>query len=184
MMKRNLLLVVLSLFALLTMAQGKGKNYVEVLYFHGKQRCATCIAIEKYAREVVEKDFTEKNIRKYLNLGHTFGHALETLAGLGTVTHGDAVAWGIGRAVSLSAKLDFCKESYKDEVLHILSLYGWDVNPVPKIASGGGISERLIQIMHKDKKNKSDKISIVLQRGLTDTFTQEVEDGDILPVLR
>lgn len=55
MMKRNLLLVVLSLFALLTMAQGKGKNYVEVLYFHGKQRCATCIAIEKYAREVVKK---------------------------------------------------------------------------------------------------------------------------------
>ena len=146
-----------------------------------------CTIIQKCAKakaEVVEKDFTEKNIRKYLNLGHTFGHALETLAGLGTVTHGDAVAWGIGRAVSLSAKLDFCKESYKDEVLHILSLYGWDINPVPKIASGGGISERLIQIMHKDKKNKSDKISIVLQRGLTDTFTQEVEDGDILPVLR
>lgn len=60
MMKRNLLLVVLSLFALLTMAQGKGKNYVEVLYFHGKQCCATCIAIEKYAREVVEKDFADE----------------------------------------------------------------------------------------------------------------------------
>ena len=60
MMKRNLLLVVLSLFALLTMAQGKGKNYVEVLYFHGKQRCATCIAIEKYAREVVKKDFADE----------------------------------------------------------------------------------------------------------------------------
>ena len=60
MMKRNLLLVVLSLFALLTMAQGKGENYVEVLYFHGKQRFATCISIEKYAREVVEKDFSYK----------------------------------------------------------------------------------------------------------------------------
>lgn len=60
MMKRNLLLVVLSLFALLAMAQGKGKNYVEVLYFHGKQRCATCIAIEKYAKEVVEKDFADE----------------------------------------------------------------------------------------------------------------------------
>lgn len=60
MMKRNLLLVVFSLFALLTMAQGKSKNYVEVLYFHGKQRCATCIAIEKYAREVVEKDFANE----------------------------------------------------------------------------------------------------------------------------
>ena len=65
MMKRNLLLVVFCLFALLTMAQGKSKNYVEVLYFHGKQRCATCIAIEKYAREVVEKDFA--NEQKNLN---------------------------------------------------------------------------------------------------------------------
>lgn len=60
MMKRNLLLVVFCLFALLTMAQGKSKNYVEVLYFHGKERCATCIAIEKYAREVVEKDFANE----------------------------------------------------------------------------------------------------------------------------
>lgn len=33
------------------------KDYVEVIYFHGKQRCATCMAIEKYAREVVEQDF-------------------------------------------------------------------------------------------------------------------------------
>ena len=44
---------------------------------------------------VVEQDLTEKNIRMQLNLGHTFGHALETCSGLGVVTHGDAVAWGM-----------------------------------------------------------------------------------------
>lgn len=52
--------MVFCLFTLLAMAQGKGKDYVEVLYFHGKQRCKTCIAIEKYAKEVVEEDFAKE----------------------------------------------------------------------------------------------------------------------------
>lgn len=60
MKERKLLLVVFCLFTLLAMAQGKGKDYVEVLYFHGKQRCKTCIAIEKYAKEVVAEDFAKE----------------------------------------------------------------------------------------------------------------------------
>lgn len=142
------------------------------------QRCA------KAKAAVVEKDFTEKNIRKYLNLGHTFGHALETLVGLGAVTHGDAVAWGIGRAAALSARLELCTESFKDEVIAILAQYGWDTNPAPQIASGGGIDERLVTIMHKDKKNQSDKICLVLQKGLADTFSQEINDEEIRAVLK
>lgn len=59
-MKRNLLLVAASLFALVAMAQTKVKDCVEVMYFHGKQRCVTCMAIEKYARELVEKDFANE----------------------------------------------------------------------------------------------------------------------------
>lgn len=56
-MKRQLLFVLMSLYAMVAWAQTKAADRVEVLYFHGKQRCATCMAIEKYAREVVEKDF-------------------------------------------------------------------------------------------------------------------------------
>lgn len=64
-MKRNLLFVVMSLFAIMALAQTKVKDHVEVMYFHGKQRCVTCMAIEKNAREVVEKDFAnEKKIGK------------------------------------------------------------------------------------------------------------------------
>ena len=59
-MKKNLLFVVMSLFAMMAMAQTKVKDHVEVMYFHGKQRCVTCMAIEKNAREVVEKDFTKE----------------------------------------------------------------------------------------------------------------------------
>lgn len=49
-----------SLFALMALAQTKVKDHVEVMYFHGKQRCVTCMAIEKYAKEVVGKDFAKE----------------------------------------------------------------------------------------------------------------------------
>lgn len=54
-MNRVLLLVLMSLFAMASMAQTK--DHVEVMYFHGKQRCATCKAIEAQAREVVDNTF-------------------------------------------------------------------------------------------------------------------------------
>ena len=82
------------------------------------QKCA------KAKANVVQEDFTEKNIRMYLNLGHTFGHALETIIGLGKIAHGDAVAWGIGRVLELCAKKEICKESYKAEVFEVLQSYG------------------------------------------------------------
>lgn len=59
-MKRNLLFMVVSLFAMMSLAQTKVKDHVEVMYFHGKQRCVTCVAIEKHTREVVEKDFADE----------------------------------------------------------------------------------------------------------------------------
>ena len=59
-MRRNLLFVAMSLFAMMALAQTRVKDYVEVMYFHGKQRCVTCMAIEKHAREVVEMDFAHE----------------------------------------------------------------------------------------------------------------------------
>ena len=50
----------MSLLAMTALAQTRVGDHVEVMYFHGKQRCATCMAIEKYAREVVEKDFANE----------------------------------------------------------------------------------------------------------------------------
>ncbi len=50
----------LYLFSVSGMIQAQSNDYVEVLYFHGKQRCATCKAIEKYTKEVIEADFPEQ----------------------------------------------------------------------------------------------------------------------------
>ena len=58
-MKRFLFLTIACLFSICGMAQIAADTYVEVLYFHGKQRCVTCKAIEKYTKEVVNADLAE-----------------------------------------------------------------------------------------------------------------------------
>ena len=133
---------------------------------------------------VVERDFTEQNIRMYLNFGHTFGHALESLLGLGSITHGDAVAWGISRALTLSCTIGLCSQAYKDEVLEILARYGWETAPVPRVIHGGNAGARLLSIMHKDKKNTDGGIRLILQKGLMETIAQIVSDDAILNVLK
>lgn len=133
---------------------------------------------------IVEQDFTEQGIRSYLNLGHTFGHALESIQGLGAITHGAAVAWGIGRSVELAYKKEYCMQGFKDEVFNILKNYNWEVKPVPSVVLGGDFGERLVSIMHKDKKNLTSKVRIVLQKGITDTVIEEFEDKDIFAVLK
>lgn len=159
----------------------------------------------------VQKDLTERGIRMHLNLGHTFGHALETLAGLGTISHGEAVAWGIGRAIALSEKLELCPSSYKEEVFQALQSYGWScerVHPVlqtalkkarqavplvkdnPTTTTDGSAgtaadspTEALLQAMKKDKKNSSNTVRLILQKGIESAVIREVEDEYIRTVL-
>lgn len=133
---------------------------------------------------IVEQDLTEQNIRATLNLGHTFGHALETVAGLGAITHGSAVAWGIGRAVELAYKMDYCLMAFRDEIFSILKAYGWETEAVPSFVKGDGFSERLIKIMRNDKKNLSEKIRLILCKAVTDISIEEVDEKLISSVLK
>lgn len=137
---------------------------------------------------VVEQDLTEKNIRMQLNLGHTFGHALETRAGLGKVSHGDAVAWGMARAAELSKKIGLCTENYVQTVKSALSSFGWETQPMHSALNGKFASEKeaalsLFEAMKKDKKNASNKVRFVLQEAVGETVITEVDEKDVLSVL-
>lgn len=137
---------------------------------------------------VVEQDLTEKNIRMQLNLGHTFGHALETRAGLGKVSHGDAVAWGMARAAELSKKIGLCTENYVQTVKSALSSFGWETQPMHSALDGKFDSEKeaalsLFEAMKKDKKNASNKVRFVLQEDVGETVITEVDEKDVLSVL-
>ena len=98
--------------------------------------------------KVVEQDLTEKNIRMQLNLGHTFGHALESMAGLGVVTHGDGVAWGMARAADLSQRLGLCTKEYAGRIKDFLASFGWVTEAVhPAMKEKYSSDEKIAEIL-------------------------------------
>ncbi|TVP84643.1 MAG: 3-dehydroquinate synthase [Alkalicoccus sp.] len=106
--------------------------------------------------EVVQKDERESGIRAYLNFGHTLGHALESYAGYGKLTHGEAVASGMVFAMRLSsAELNaVLPEKQLREYMESLG-YRLDLEKEAE-------AEKLIQLMKKDKKTSGGRINFVL----------------------
>ncbi|NLL99918.1 MAG: 3-dehydroquinate synthase [Treponema sp.] len=133
--------------------------------------------------KIVKEDLHEKHIRKQLNLGHTFAHALESISGLGNLTHGEAVAWGIARACQLSFNLNMCNESYKKRTFSLLEKYGFETKTKHPQTALEITSEDFLTEMRKDKKNYNQKITVILQNDLCDTEILEVLDDDIKKVL-
>lgn len=126
---------------------------------------------------VVTRDFQESGERAHLNLGHTFGHALESCLGFGRWTHGDAVAWGIARALETGRVLGITDSAWFDRVMAVLGAYRYPVDhfPVP--------AEQLLEAMAMDKKRRSDGIGFILQMGPFTTVQQTVEPAIIRRVL-
>lgn len=168
----------------------KLESYPQILSDRKNPLVAEAIRICVNAKAtVVEQDLTEKNIRMQLNLGHTFGHALESMCGLGVVTHGDGVAWGMARAADLSLRAGLCSEEYAARVKKCLASFGWETSAVhPAMKEKYGDEEKIARIllgaMKKDKKNSSDKIRFVLQRDVGSTVITEVSEELVLGVLR
>ena len=133
---------------------------------------------------IVTEDPTEKGIRKALNLGHTAGHALESLALAEnrTVLHGYAVAWGLVCELYLSAKrLNFPKDKLSQTLQFIKETYGVFTFNCKQY-------DRLYQFMQHDKKNQSGIINFTLMADIGDirinqTATQE-EIQDMLDFYR
>lgn len=129
-----------------------------------------CCAIKA---DVVSKDEFEnspENGRALLNLGHTFGHAIENCAGYGVYLHGEAVGIGLLMAAKLSEKLGLAKDiSQKTRVL--LEKYAIPVKIDKSLSSA-----KLVDAMHKDKKSHGAKLRFVLMRGIGKSFTTEYSD--------
>lgn len=146
----------------------------------------TCVSAKA---NVVEQDLTEKNIRMQLNLGHTFGHALETKSGLGVVPHGDGVAWGMARAADLAREIGLCSSEYASRIKKMLKSFTWETEKVhPAMRklhqSDDEIAEMIFEAMRKDKKNSSSKVRFVLQEDIEKTVITEVDEETVMKVLK
>lgn len=134
------------------------------------------IAVEAKA-QVVSRDFDEKNERAFLNLGHTFGHALESVLNFSKISHGEAVAWGMSKAMLLGKKLGLTDSSYADDVCSIIHSYSRIDAPLLYD------KEKVLLAMKKDKKNMDGKIRLILQKNICETFMYEASEKDIREVL-
>src|SRR6185437_15165078 len=106
--------------------------------------------------EVVSADERESGLRRILNFGHTFGHALEAETKYTRFLHGEAVSWGMRAATHLAGAIGMIPESDVKATIDVLSAYG----PIPSL---GGIDVSALQArMLKDKKTIQSKIHLVL----------------------
>ncbi|MEK9778158.1 MAG: 3-dehydroquinate synthase [Methylophilaceae bacterium] len=127
------------------------------------------------AQVVAEDEFeTAKGIRATLNLGHTFGHAIETALGYGKWLHGQAVAAGMIMASNMSMLMGFIDNKDYNRIKKIIDSAGLPINP-PDISQA-----QFLDLMASDKKNKDGKISLILLKELGKAFQTEEYDMKIL----
>jgi shikimate kinase/3-dehydroquinate synthase len=122
--------------------------------------------------------------RALLNLGHTFGHALEAEVGYGgALLHGEAVAVGLGLAFRLSAQLGLCPPGDAARVADHLTAVG--LPSEPGMLNRRFSAARLIGHMRRDKKMRDGALHFVLARGIGQAFTSaDVPAAAVVDLLR
>ncbi len=127
---------------------------------------------------IVGRDEHERGERALLNFGHTFGHALETVAGYGSLLHGEAVAIGMLQAARLSSLIGRAPAEDAQRLESLLRELGLPVAPPPLD------SERLLAAMRLDKKNIGGRLRLILWRGIGQAdIVPDVEESAIRSVL-
>ncbi len=110
--------------------------------------------------EVVSQDERESGLRAILNLGHTFGHAIENCLGYGEWLHGEAVGCGMILAAEVSLAHQWLNKHEFDRIINVVKEAGLPISK-PNISK-----QDLLEAMRLDKKNKNQDIYLVLQQGI------------------
>ena len=129
---------------------------------------------------IVGVDERESGDRALLNLGHTFGHALEAATGFSqTLLHGEGVSIGMVLAFDLSVRLGLCPAADAARARAHLKAVGLPVSPTDIVGVDWNVDD-LLASMAKDKKVKDGRITFVLARSLGDAFTMRDVDQAIV----
>ncbi len=126
---------------------------------------------------IVEEDPYEKGRRAVLNLGHTFGHALEVLSGF-TLRHGEAVSIGTVAATRTAVALGLCDETVERRLTALLQRFGLPTH------HEGYEPREVWEAMATDKKKRGRKLRFVLPRAIGEVVvTDQVPQAVVLEVL-
>lgn len=126
--------------------------------------------------DVVARDEKESGVRALLNLGHTFGHAIETASGYGNLLHGETVAMGMVMAADLSCRMGWITRDDALQVRQVLEAnYGMPVIPPADITE-----EQYMNLMASDKKAEQGKIRFILLKAIGDAVITDAVEGSLL----
>lgn len=136
-------------------------------------------AIERSCRAkavIVEEDELEMGKRALLNLGHTFGHALEAHAGYSDrLLHGEAIAIGMALAFEYSTELELCQGQDTVRAIRHLDGVGLPVT-ISAIPGGAPSVDRMMELIGQDKKVQGGVPAFILTRGIGEAFVERGVD--------
>jgi 3-dehydroquinate synthetase len=129
---------------------------------------------------IVGRDERETGERALLNLGHTFGHALEAAAGFsGRLLHGEAISIGIALALAFSARRGLASAAEAARVERHLAAVGLPTRISSIRGELPGLG-RLMELIAQDKKVRRGKLTFILARGIGASFiAPEVDASDV-----
>lgn len=125
--------------------------------------------------QIVSTDEHEAGSRALLNLGHTFGHAIENALGYGEWLHGEAVSAGLNIAARLSTRHQWMSDEDAERVEHLLSRAG-----LPTALPVSITPERLLDLMKLDKKVVGGALRLILLKGIGQAFITADFDHDLV----
>ena len=141
---------------------------------------AIATSIHAKAKIVEEDEFEVTGTRALLNLGHTFGHALEAFAGYSErLLHGEAIAIGMRLAFDFSVEQGLCPKEDAARVAQHLTAVGLPTK-VTQIHGAKPAPDELLALMAQDKKVKGGKLTLVLVRRIGEAFLERNVKMDAL----
>jgi 3-dehydroquinate synthase len=149
-----------------------------------KNRRHAILSSCKIKADIVSADETEKGNRALLNMGHTFGHALEAKAGYsGALTHGESISIGMSMAFDLSVRMGICPCEDRDRIKKHLELCGLPIG-LNKLNVDSWSSSKLLDFMYQDKKVSGGKLTFILAHGIgKPIITNDINIDDLTAIL-
>lgn len=126
---------------------------------------------------VVEKDEKEGNLRKILNFGHTYGHAVEKITNYRKYTHGEAIVKGMQFAFELAVKKNLIDVNYKFIAQDLIKKFKF-------VLIKDYDTQKMINLMKLDKKADAQEIVFILPDGYSTVRECRFTENEILPILK
>ena len=152
------------------------ENNIEALLAGDKDLLAEAVRVSCADKaRIVAADEKEGGVRALLNLGHTFGHAIENGMGYGVWLHGEAVATGMVMAADLSARLGYITWAEAARAKALIERAGLPVVPPAQMSA-----QDFLELMAFDKKVQGGKIRFILMKGLGKSVIESNIEASLL----